>query len=130
MPMSLRPSIVTAVIALTFGATLPTEAADEKAPALPGTRWALLSLTGKKEKIVDAKNPADVEFLKNGKWGILHYGGRREAGTYSVKGDRLVMKNESGELYQDAKMAWKPDSKILELDSGDYLMRLKVIPPK
>lgn len=105
-------------------------AAEEKAPALPGTYWQLLSLTAKDEKITDAKNPADVEFLKNGKWGILHYGGRREAGTYEVKGERLTMKTEDGEIYQDAKMGWKAADKILELDSGKYLMRLRLTKPK
>jgi hypothetical protein len=100
-------------------------AAAQAVPALPGTHWELLSLTGKGEKITDAQNPADVEFLKDGKWGILHYGGRREAGTYLVKGDRLVMKTDDGDIYADSKMTYKPESKILELDSGDYLMRLR-----
>lgn len=105
-------------------------AADEKPPTLPGSYWQLLSLTEKGEKVKNADNPADVEFLKNGKWGILHYGGRREAGTYEVKKDRLIMKTEDGELYQDARMTWKPAEKILELDSGKYLMRLRVTKPK
>jgi hypothetical protein len=110
--------------------TVARLAAADKPPPLPGTYWQLLSLTEKGEKITDAQNPADVEFLKDGKWGILHYGGRREAGTYEVKGDRLVMKNETGDLYIDAKMTWKPDGKVLELDSGKYLMRLRLTKPK
>jgi hypothetical protein len=103
---------------------------QEKAPSLGGTYWRLLSLTEKGEKITDADNPADVEFLKDGKWGILHYGGRREAGTYEVKNDRLIMKTEDGEIYQNAKMTWKPADKLLELDSGKYLMRLRAHKPK
>ena len=103
---------------------------DDKAPALPGTYWQLLSLTKKGEKIKDAQNPADVEFLKGGKWGILHYGGRREAGSYVVKADRLTMKTEDGEVYMDAKMAWA-EGKILQLESSDgYLMRLRLAKTK
>src|SRR5207253_1567143 len=105
-------------------------AAGQKPPALPGTHWHLLSLTGKGEKITDAQNPADVEFLKDGKWGILHYGGSREAGTFQVTANRLVMKNETGELYFDGKMTWKPDTKTLEVNSGQDLMRLRQFQPK
>lgn len=127
---TLRMVLTVAVCVFTLPLNASLEAADAKLPALPGTNWHLLSLTTKKEKIVDAQNPADVEFLKSGEWGILHYGGRREAGKYTVKGDRLVMKTEDGEVYQDAKMTWKSESQILELDSGDYLMRLKLFTPK
>ena len=56
--------------------------------------------------------------------------GCREAGTYEVKGDRLIMKTEDGEVYQNAKMTWKPAEKTLELDSGKYLMRLRANKPK
>ncbi len=123
-------AVILSIAALLFCFAPAYTAADEKLPALPGTYWQLLSLTEKGEKITDAKNPADVEFLKDSKWGILHYGGRREAGTYLVKGDRLTMKNETGEEYIDAKMTWKADTKILELDSGKYLMRLRMVKPK
>ena len=102
----------------------------EKMPELVGSHWQLLSLTGKGEKIEDAKNPADMEFTKGNKWGILHYGGRREAGTFEMKDNHLIMKNESGEVYQDAKMTWKPETKMLELFDGEYLMRLKLFKPK
>jgi hypothetical protein len=123
----LAPALLTAVSC--FGAACQrSNAADP--PALPGTYWQLLSLTEKGEKITDAQNPADVEFLKDGKWGVLHYGGTREAGTYKVEGDRLVMKSEDGTVYQDAKMTWKADPKILELNSGKYLMRLRMTKPK
>ena len=104
--------------------------AADKPPEISGTNWQLLSLTSKGEKITDASNPADVEFLKDGKWGVLHYGGRREAGTYEVKGDHLSMKTEDKELYMDGKMTWKADQQILELDDGTYLMRLRKIVPK
>ncbi len=129
--------ILGAVLLLTAGLAAQAAAEDppkkgenEKPLALPGTYWRLLSLTGKGEKITDADNPADVEFTKDGKWGILHYGGMREAGTYAVKGDRVVMKSEDGSTYQDAKMTWKPGTEILELDSGKYLMRLKRVKQK
>ena len=96
-------------------------------PTLPGTYWQLLSLTDKGEPIKDAQNPADVEFLKNGKWGVLHYGGRREEGTYRVEGERLIMLTVDGDTYCNAQMKWKAAEQILELDSGDYLMRLRVV---
>jgi hypothetical protein len=102
----------------------------EKPLDLAGTYWQLLSLTAKGEKPTDASNPADVEFLKDGKWGVLHSGGRREAGTYKVKDGRLVMTGEDKAPYFDAKMTWKPDTNMLELDDGKYLMRLKRVKPK
>ena len=55
----------------------------------------------------------------------MHYGGRREEGAYEVKADRVIMKTNDGNIYSDSKMTWKPANKILELDSGDYLMRLR-----
>src|SRR5438876_287883 len=118
----IRPAAVSVTAALILSLAHGRASAQDKPPELAGTYWQLLSLTEKKEKITDAKNPADVEFLKDGKWGILHYGGRREAGTYQVKGDRVVMKTEDGAVYQDAKMTWKSATNILELDSGEYLM--------
>ena len=124
-----RLTPVLATVIVCFSTAGCVDAADMP-PALPGTYWQLLSLTEKGEKITDAKNPADVEFLKNGKWGILHYGGRREAGTYKVTGSRLIMKTEDGSTYQNAKMTWKAKEGILELNSGKYLMRLRKIKPK
>src|SRR5437588_358084 len=96
-PTRMAPVFVMA--AVFFHGNQRAEAAAEKPPALAGTHWELLSLTEKGEKITDAQNPADVEFSGDGKWGILHYGGRREAGTYQVKEGRLVMKTEDGEVY-------------------------------
>jgi len=117
-------------LACAIGIAFPALAFDAKAPPLPGTYWQLLSLTTKSEKIVDAQNPADVEFLKDGTWGVLHYGGRREAGTYTVKGNQLLMKTEDGEVYLNAKMTWKAETRILELQDGDYLMRLRLFVPE
>lgn len=117
----------------TPGSTPAEPKGDEPAGkelSLPGTYWQLLSLTERGEKITDASNPADVEFTKEGKWGILHYGGMREAGTFRVQRDRIVMTGEDGALYLDGKMTWKADSKVLELDTGKYLMRLRKITPK
>lgn len=130
--MSIRSRLAIAIVAaaVCLAHIVSTAGAADKLPTLPGTYWQLLSLTEKSEKITDATNPADVEFLKDGKWGILHYGGRREAGTYEVKAERLIMKTEDGEVYQNAKMTWKPAEKILELDSGKYLMRLRATKPK
>lgn len=106
-------------------------ATSAELPSLPGTYWQLLSLTKADEPIKDAQNPADVEFLKDGSWGVLHYGGRREAGTYTVTGDRLVMKYEDGSEYNDAKMTYRPADQTLELRSNDgYLMRLRRLKPQ
>ena len=132
----IRPAAVAVTAALCLalapdrGAAQDKGKGQDKPPDLAGTYWQLLSLTSPGEKVTDAQNPADVEFLKNGKWGILHYGGRREAGTYQVKGDRVTMKSEDGSVYQDAKMTWKASTGILELDSGKYLMRLRRVKPK
>ena len=40
------------------------------------------------------------------------------------------MKSEDGSVYQGAKMTWRADRKVLELNSGDYLMRLQIVRPK
>lgn len=105
-------------------------AADGVVPPLPGTDWQLLSMTKKGEPIKDAMNPADVEFTKDGKWGVLHYGGLREAGTYVVTKNRIVMKTEDGEVYMDASMTWKPAQEVLELQEKEYLMRLRKQKPQ
>ncbi|MFO0822449.1 MAG: pentapeptide repeat-containing protein [Gemmataceae bacterium] len=97
----------------------------EKQLELAGTYWQLLSLTAKGEKPTDATNPAEVEFTKGGKWGILHYGGARIAGTYKIKDGRLVMIDDDKAPFMDAKMTWKPATNMLELDDGKNLMRLK-----
>lgn len=128
--ISIRPTTIFIIAGIFLSLDPRSALAAEQPPALPGTYWGLLSLTSKGEKITDAQNPADVEFTKDSKWGILHYGGRREAGTYQVKGDRLIMKTEDGEAYIDAKMSWTPGRGILELDSGQYLMRLRLTKPK
>ncbi len=90
---------------------------------LAGTYWQLLSMTKKGEAVTDNDSNADVEFCTNGEWGILHYGGARDAGTYKQDGSGLVMKYEDGELYGNSKMTRKGD--ILELNDGEYLLRLK-----
>ena len=125
-----RPfTIVAFVIALAAGLILPVAAAD-KPPELAGTHWQLLSLTEKGEKITDAQTPAQVEFTRQGKWGIAHYTGIKEGGTWKVQGDRLIMTSDDGTTYQDGKMAWKASTGILEIDSGKYLMRLRRLKEK
>ena len=91
---------------------------------IPGSYWSLISMTKKGEAVKDGSNPPDVEFCKSGDWGILHYGGRREAGTYQVTGNRLVMKYEDGSLYGDYTMT--QNGNILTLDDGEYVLRLRV----
>jgi biotin carboxyl carrier protein len=90
---------------------------------LAGTYWQLLSMTKKGETVTDNESNADVEFCTNGEWGILHYGGARDAGTYKQAGSGLVMKYEDGELYGNYKITRKGD--VLELNDGEYLLRLK-----
>lgn len=106
---------------------VPPNPGNNAGISLPGTYWQLLSMTQPREKITDASNPADVEYLKDGKWGVLHYGGRREAGTYTVTGDRLMMKTEDKAEYHSGQMRWNPSTRILEIDSGNWLMRLRRI---
>ena len=120
---SRRGVVVTATAFLAVTSLLL--AADKPVPSLPGTNWQLLSMTKKGEAIKDAMNPADVEFTRDGKWGVLHYGGLREAGTYVVAKNRIVMKMEDGEVYMDASLTWKPAEELLELQEKEYLMRLR-----
>jgi hypothetical protein len=103
-------------------AAAPTQGA---APAnLVGTYWNLTSMTtkGEAEKDTGAPGP-DVEFCKDGKWGMLHYGGAREAGTYQVQGDHLIMKMPNGSLYGDFQITRNGNE--MTLDNGKYVLRLK-----
>lgn len=127
-PRFRRNILVLATVVL--AATSYLFAADGTVPPLPGTNWQLLSMTKKGEPIKDAMNPADVEFTKKGEWGVLHYGGRREAGTYVVTKNHIVMKMEDGEIYMDAEMTWKPADETLELQEKEYLMRLRKQKPQ
>ena len=113
---------------LVLTAPLAALAAPEPMPtSIPGTYWSLLSLTAKGEKPVDAQNPADVELTKKGGWGILHYGGHREAGSYTIKGDRMIWKSEDGSIYGDFKIVWKKNERILELHTNTDIMRLRFL---
>ena len=129
------PKATLYITELDVGGPAPDKVDKEKTGSaafsgLPGTNWGLLSLTEKGEKITDAQTPAHVEFLKDGRWTILHYGGRLEGGTYKVNGDRLVMKTEDGAVYEDARMTFRAETRILELDSGKYLRRLRLLKSK
>lgn len=99
--------------------SLPTSAAT----SLAGTYWQLLSMTKKGETPEDSSAPPDVEFCRNGEWGILHYGGRREAGTYQMAGNRVVMKYEDGELYGNYSIT--RTGNMMVLDDGEYVLRLR-----
>jgi hypothetical protein len=99
------------------------------APAgLAGTYWNVMSMTtkGEQEKKSDAPGP-DVEFCKDGKWGMLHYGGAREAGTYQEQGGRLIMKMEDGSLFGNFQI--KRNGNEMTLDDGKYVLRMKYIRP-
>ena len=92
------------------------------ATSLAGTYWQLLSMTKKGETPKDSSAPPDVEFCRNGEWGILHYGGRREAGTYQMAGNRVVMKYEDGELYGNYSIT--RTGNMMVLDDGEYVLCL------
>jgi hypothetical protein len=95
---------------------------------LVGTYWNVMSMTtkGETERKSDAPGP-DVEFCKNGKWGMLHYGGAREAGTYQIQGDRVIMKMEDGSLFGNFQI--KRNGNEMTLDDGKYVLRMKYIHP-
>ena len=95
---------------------------------LAGTYWSLLSITTKGEQEKEDKTaPPDVEFCRNGTWGMLHYGGAREAGKYQIKGDRIIMKTEDGGIYGDFQIQRKGND--LRLDDGKNVMHLKYLHP-
>lgn len=105
------------------------DATSGSAPAtLAGTYWNMTSMTtkGETEKKSDAPGP-DVEFCRDGKWGMLHYGGAREAGTYQMQGGRLIMKMEDGSLFGNFQI--KRNGNEMTLDDGKYLLRMKYIHP-
>jgi hypothetical protein len=93
---------------------------------LAGTYWNVMSMTakGEEEKKSNAPGP-DVEFCTNGKWGMLHYGGAREAGTYQEQGGRLIMKMEDGSLFGNFQI--KRNGNEMTLDDGKYVLRMKYI---
>lgn len=122
--LSSRRVLVVIAIGLLLASCRSVAVADPP-PSLPGTNWQLLSLTTKDEPIKDAENPADVQFLKDGTWSILHYGGMLQGGKYEVKADQLTMKTEDNDVYMDGKMNFKPTEKVLEINDGTYLMRLR-----
>jgi hypothetical protein len=93
------------------------------APEISGTYWSFISMTKRGEAVRETQNPPDFEFCKTGEWGLLHYGGAREAGSYQVRGNRMVMKNEDGTLYGDYRMS--QSGNILTLDDGEYVLRLR-----
>ena len=82
-----------------------------------------MTAKGEKEEQSQAQPGPDVEFCRSGKWGMLHYGGAREAGSYQVRGERLVMKMEDGTLYGDFQIKRNGDEMLL--DDGKYVLRLK-----
>ena len=96
------------------------------APALPGSYWNLMALEEKGKPIKESENPPDVEFLASGKYGILHYGGMRQEGTYTSSGDHVSMKTEDGEDYITGTTTWNEATGTLEIDSGKWIMRLRV----
>ncbi len=96
---------------------------DTNISGLPGTTWALIARGKKGETVKEVATPPNVEFCKNGKWWVYHYGGRFESGSYKVQGNRLVMKNEVGSFGSDYQM--KQDGSILELDDGENVFHLK-----
>jgi len=109
--------------------TPPGNATQGSAPSgLAGTYWNVMSMTekGETEKKSDAPGP-DVEFCTNGKWGMLHYGGAREAGTYQVQGGRVLMKMEDGSLFGNFQI--KRNGNEMTLDDGKYVLRMKYIHP-
>jgi len=96
--------------------------------SLAGTYWNVMSMTekGETEKKSDAPGP-DVEFCRDGKWGMLHYGGAREAGTYQTQGDRVIMKMEDGSLFGNFQI--KRNGNEMTLDDGKYVLRMKYMHP-
>ncbi len=101
------------------------DATSGSAPAtLAGTYWNMTSMTtkGETEKKSGAPGP-DVEFCRDGKWGMLHYGGAREAGTYQQQGGRLLMKMEDGSLFGNFQI--NRNGNEMTLDDGKYVLRLK-----
>ena len=96
-----------------------------KSSGLASTRWALMSLTKKGEKVEENETPPDVEFLQNGSWTLLHYGNYMQGGKYQLSGNHLVMKYDDGSVYADSKISLAGD--ILTLDTGDYVYKLKYL---
>src|SRR5205823_6365176 len=75
--------------------------------------WSLMSMTAKGETEKESGSPPDVEFCRNGNWGMLHYGGAREAGKYQVQGSRLIMKMEDGSPYGNFQIKRNGNEMIL-----------------
>jgi hypothetical protein len=114
-------------IAAIAGSYLPTLARATDESNLAGTSWDLLSMTQKGEKEDVNQTTPNVQFCRDGSWGILHYGGNAEGGKYQQQGNRVIMKTSDGELYGDFQI--KHNGNELVLDDGKWVLRLKYYSP-
>ncbi len=106
----------------TSAASPETTSAPEN---LAGTRWALLSITGKGEVEKVSGSPPDMQFCNDGSWAMLHYGGSTQGGKYQMQGAGLVLKTGDGKLFGDFKITRNGNE--MTLDDGKYVLRLKYL---
>ena len=93
-------------------------------PVLPGTYWAIKSMTKKGDAVKDYGVLPTMDFCKSGIWTLGRYAGTNEGGKYQVAGARLIFRYEDGSTWGDYKMKWNATTGILELTSGSYIIRM------
>lgn len=92
-------------------------------PDLPGTWWALKSMTKKGEAVKEYGTLPTMDFCKSGRWTLGH-GRTNEGGKYQISGSRIIFRYEDGSLWGNYTMRWNGETGILELTDGSYTIRM------
>lgn len=106
-------------------ATSPASEYNSGASALPGTRWGLLSIKAKGETEKQSSTTPSVQFCRDGRWAMGHYGGALQGGKYQTQGGRVRMTYEDGRLFGDFQI--KRNGEEMLLDDGKYVLRMKYL---
>lgn len=93
-------------------------------PDLPGTHWALKSMTKRGAAIEEYGVLPTMDFCKSGKWTLGRYSGTNEGGNYQITGSRIIFRYEDGSVWGDYKMIWNESTGILEFTNGTYTIRM------
>lgn len=98
-------------------------------PQIPGSGWDMISIAKRGEAPSTAKSVYQCfSFSKDGRWSITRYGlTAGQMGTYKLQGNRLLMTNSLNGETLNYVMNWKPGENVMELDDGNWNMRLKLV---
>lgn len=89
-------------------------------PVLPGTHWAIKSMTRKDSPTKDYGVLPTMDFCKSGMWTLGRYAGTNEGGSYTITGNRILFKYEDGSLWGNYQMTYNAATQKLEFKGGEY----------